>query len=131
MPIPRPVAYFNKVVTNRIIGPLAPVLPGFAVVIHRGRVSGREYRTPLNCWLDVDSAIIALTYGPGTDWLRNLEAAGHGDLVARGETYRVGAPAVIGYVGMKRMPLLVRPLLIMLGVGEFAVLPLLNPARPT
>jgi deazaflavin-dependent oxidoreductase (nitroreductase family) len=131
MPIPRPVAHFNKVVTNRVIGPLAPVLPGFAVLTHRGRVSGKEYRTPINCWLDADSAIIALTYGASTDWLRNLEAAGYGSLVARGETYRVGPPAVIGDVGMNRMPILVRPLLIMLGVGEFAVLPLLNPARPT
>lgn len=131
MPIPRPIAHFNKVVTNRAIGPLAPVLPGFAVLIHRGRVSGKEYRIPVNCWLDADSAIIALTYGPDTDWLKNLAAAGGGSIVARGETYRVGRPTVIGDEGMKRMPILVRPLLIVLGVGEFAVLPLLNPARPT
>jgi deazaflavin-dependent oxidoreductase (nitroreductase family) len=131
MPIPRPVAYFNKVATNRVIGPLAPTLPGFAVLIHTGRVSGKEYRVPVNCWLGAESAIVALTYGPDTDWMKNLAAAGGGSIVTRGETYRVGPPELIGYEGMKRVPVIVRVLLTMLGVGDFAVLPLLNPVRPT
>ena len=131
MPIPRPVAYFNKVVTNRLIGPVAPVLPGFATLIHQGRVSGKEYRIPVNCWLDSESAIVALTYGPDTDWLRNLAAAGGGNIIARGQSYQVGPPELIGYEGMKRVPLFVRALLTILGVGEFAVMPLVSPAQPT
>ena len=39
MPIPMAVASFNKKVTNRVTGPFAGHLPGFAVVTHRGRKS--------------------------------------------------------------------------------------------
>ena len=48
MAAPQWLARFNKHVTNRITGPLAPNLPGFGVVIHPGRKSQRTYRTPVN-----------------------------------------------------------------------------------
>ena len=41
MPIPTAVATFNKHVTNHLTGGFAARLPGFAVVSHVGRVSGR------------------------------------------------------------------------------------------
>jgi hypothetical protein len=44
----RHVARFNPRVTNRITRPLARWLPGFGVVEHAGRRSGRRYRTPVN-----------------------------------------------------------------------------------
>ncbi|MGH8915328.1 MAG: nitroreductase family deazaflavin-dependent oxidoreductase [Acidimicrobiia bacterium] len=131
MPIPRAVARFNRVVTNRISKPLAPHLAGFGLIVHRGRVSGKEYRTPLNCWVDDESIIVALTYGSHTDWLKNLQAAKGGLVEARGRSYRVGMPVLIGREGMSRMPLVARPILRLLGVEEFAVLPLLSPGRPT
>ena len=37
------------------------------------------YRTPLNVFRgDEDHFVIALTYGPGADWVRNIVAAGRG-----------------------------------------------------
>ncbi len=48
MPIPRRVAQLNRVGLNRLTRRLAPWLPGFGVVVHRGRRSGREYHTPVN-----------------------------------------------------------------------------------
>jgi hypothetical protein len=48
MPLPRSVARFNRRVTNQITGPLAPYAPGFGVIIHTGRKSGRQNRTPVN-----------------------------------------------------------------------------------
>ncbi|MGY2063804.1 nitroreductase family deazaflavin-dependent oxidoreductase, partial [Nocardia gipuzkoensis] len=33
---------------NPVVRPLAPYLPGFAVIEHRGRKSGRAYSTPVN-----------------------------------------------------------------------------------
>lgn len=131
MPLPKGLARLNRVFTNRISRPLSFRLPWFAVIVHNGRVSGKEYRTPVNCWLDDKTAIVALTYGPETDWLKNLARAGGGSLLAKGESYEVGPPVVIGSEGMTRMPAVVRPMLRMLDVDRFAVMPLLRRGRPT
>lgn len=131
MPLPRAIARFNRVVTNRISTPLAPHLPGFAVVVHEGRVSGKLYRTPVNCWVDDRTAIVALTYGSRTDWLKNLTAAGGGVVEHRGKTHRVGIPKLIGPEGMSRMPAIARPILNLIDANEFVELPILSPDRPT
>ena len=72
----RRVARFNRLVTNRVTGPLAPWLPGFGIVVHTGRESGREYRTPVNVFRYQGAFVVALTYGSGADWVRNVLAAG-------------------------------------------------------
>jgi deazaflavin-dependent oxidoreductase (nitroreductase family) len=131
MPLPRSIARFNRVVTNRISRPVARYLPGFAVIVHQGRVSGTVYRTPVNCWIDDHSAIVALTYGSNTDWLKNLQAAAGGAVEHRGRTYQVGMPVLIGSEGLSRMPAVVRPILRMIDVNQFAESPLLSPGRPT
>ena len=130
MPIPESVARFNRVATNRITKPLAGRIPWFALIVHRGRRSANVYRTPVNAWLDEESVIVALTYGPDTDWLKNLEASGGGEVIARGRRYRVGPPQLIGEEGSRRMPTVVRPILKAIDVHEFALLPLLTPGRP-
>ena len=48
MPIPRIVRQWNKAGLNRVTKHIAPWAPGFGVVIHRGRRSGRLYQTPVN-----------------------------------------------------------------------------------
>lgn len=47
MKLSRRVARFNKTVNNRVQGLYAWLLPPWAVILHRGRRSGRSYRTPL------------------------------------------------------------------------------------
>lgn len=131
MPIPHSIARFNRIVTNRISRPVARYLPGFAVIVHEGRVSGTIYRTPVNCWIDDRTAIVALTYGSDTDWLKNLQSAAGGIVEHRGRTYQVGIPVLIGSEGLNRMPAVVRPILNLIDVTEFVELPLLNPGRPT
>ena len=131
MPLPRALARFNRVVTNRILRPLALLLPNFGLVVHRGRVSGREYQTLVNWWRDEETAIVALTFGSDIDWLKNLCAAGGGTIVNRGRTYPLGMPEVIGSEGLSRMPGTVRVILTSINVDQFAVMPLLNPDRPT
>lgn len=130
MPLPRALARFNRVVTNRLLRPLAMVLPNFGVVVHHGRVSGREYRTLVNWWRDEETAIVALTYGRDVDWLKNLSAAGGGAIACRGRTYRLGEPVVIGREGLTRMPGTVRVILSTIDVDTFAVMPILRPDRP-
>jgi deazaflavin-dependent oxidoreductase (nitroreductase family) len=131
MPLSRGLARFNRVVTNRLSRPLASWVPGFALIVHRGRRSGLEYRTPVNAWVGDQDVIVALTYGRGTDWLKNLAAADGGLVITGRETYRVGRPELIGPDGMRRMPAPARPILRMIEVDEFALLPLIRPDRPT
>jgi deazaflavin-dependent oxidoreductase (nitroreductase family) len=100
-------------------------------MVHRGRVSGREYQTLVNWWRDEETAIVALTYGSDVDWLKNLRAAGGGAIVNRGKTYRLGTPEVIGREGLRRMPGTVRLILDVFDVDRFAVMPLVKPDRPT
>jgi hypothetical protein len=67
MPIPRTIGRWNKVGLNRVTRRIAPWLPGFGVVVHRGRRSGRPYRTPVNVFATDRGYRFALTYGPDTD----------------------------------------------------------------
>jgi deazaflavin-dependent oxidoreductase (nitroreductase family) len=92
MPIPRAVARFNRVGFNRLSRHVAPHLPGFGVVEHRGRRSGRTYRTPVNLFRTDTGYLIALTYGADSDWVRNVLAAGEADLLTHGRRVHVTAP---------------------------------------
>jgi hypothetical protein len=42
------VVAFNLAVTNRVTSRFADRLPGFGILTHVGRKSGRVYRTPVN-----------------------------------------------------------------------------------
>ena len=95
MALSQRIARFNRRVTNRITRPVADRLPGFAIVIHRGRKSGRTYRTPVNAFRDGNDYIIALTYGPETDWVRNVRAAGGCEIVTRGRRVRLINPRLV------------------------------------
>ncbi|MGH9138135.1 MAG: nitroreductase family deazaflavin-dependent oxidoreductase [Acidimicrobiales bacterium] len=85
----------NKAVTNRIQGPLAPCLPPYAVVVHRGRKSGNEYRTPVTAFVAGSTVAVALPYGPDVDWVRNVLAFGGGEVVRAGRRYRLDNPRVV------------------------------------
>jgi deazaflavin-dependent oxidoreductase (nitroreductase family) len=65
------------------------------IVRHRGRRTGQPYETPVGIVADGDMFLIALPYGPGTQWLRNVRAAGEAVLVTEGRTVRVDRPEVI------------------------------------
>ena len=84
MALPKAVRRFNRAVTNRVLGLVAPWLPPFAVVVHRGRNSGREYRTPIWAFHREGRFVVALTYGSDTDWVRNVLAAGGCSLILLG-----------------------------------------------
>ena len=94
MKLSRGVARFNKRVTNRIQGLYAWLVPPWAVILHRGRRSGRQYRTPLFAFRRDRILVIALLYGEESEWLRNLRAGG-GHVIRRGRTFVVGAPQVV------------------------------------
>lgn len=66
-----------------------------AVLRHIGRSSGREYATPVGALVTDDAVAIALVYGTGVDWARNILAAGSATLVSDGRTLELVEPAVV------------------------------------
>jgi deazaflavin-dependent oxidoreductase (nitroreductase family) len=119
MPIPRRVARWNKVGLNRITRHVVPWMPGFGLVVHRGRSSGREYQTPVNVFPADDGFVIALTYGADTDWVKNVQAAGGCELRTRGRVLRVGSPRVYHDETRHGIRPLEREMLRLLGVADF------------
>jgi deazaflavin-dependent oxidoreductase (nitroreductase family) len=117
--VSRRIARFNTRVTNRITGPLAPVLPGFGVVTHTGRRSGKRYRTPVNVFRRPDGFVIALTYGRDSDWVRNVLAAGGCELTTRRRRYRLRDPEIFEDPSRRAAAPLARPMLRLLGVHDF------------
>jgi deazaflavin-dependent oxidoreductase (nitroreductase family) len=94
LPIARGIARFNRRYTNRLTLKVAGYLPGFAIVSHVGRKSGRAYRTPVNAFRTDDGYIIALTYGAESDWVRNVLAARSCELQTRGRRVRLIDPHI-------------------------------------
>ncbi len=94
MPAPRSLARFNRRFTNQVALRVAGYLPGFAIVHHVGRNSGRAYRTPVNAFRTDGGYIIALTYGSESDWVQNVLAAGSCALQTRGRRVRLFHPRI-------------------------------------
>jgi deazaflavin-dependent oxidoreductase (nitroreductase family) len=66
-----------------------------AVVEHVGRTSGRPYETPVVATKIDDGYAIALPYGPNTDWLKNVLAAGRVTLRHGGAVHQLEGPEVV------------------------------------
>lgn len=122
MPLPKRLARFNLLVTNRVLGPLARRAPGFAIVSHVGRRSGRAYRTPVNLFRSGDRYVIALTYGADSQWVRNVQAAGEARVTTRGRTIELVDPELVHDPSRSYVPATIRPFLRAVDVTDFLVL---------
>ncbi len=120
------MARFNKSVTNHVLGRLAPRMPGFGMVQHRGRKSGKIYRTPVFAFRSEDGYVVALTFSSRADWVQNVLAAGGCDMQTRRRVVQLVKPTV--YVDGKRsaMPAHIRAGLALLRVDEFLSLKFSN-----
>ena len=107
MPLPRSITRFNRTILNRVLSPAAARLPAFGIVIHRGRKSGRSYRTPVNIFRQRDGYVIALTYGVG-DWVRNVLDAGECTLITRGHSYHMTQPRLVHDEERRAVPAVLR-----------------------
>ena len=103
---------------SRILNPLAKPLAAsgliavWGVVHHRGRRSGRQFATPVALGAARDFFYVPLPYGQGTDWCRNLLAAGGGAISYRGHDYVVSDPHVVSVdVARTAFPAPLRPVL--------------------
>lgn len=97
--MPRSLARFNRVVTNRIQRWWAPYLPPWVLLTHRGRVSGREYRNPVFATRCGAQLRLAVLYGTESDWVRNLMAAGEASVMRLGRPLRISEPELVPTTG--------------------------------
>jgi deazaflavin-dependent oxidoreductase (nitroreductase family) len=110
----------NKVGLNKVTRHVAPWLPGFGVVVHRGRRSANTYRTPVNVFPRPGGRfVIALTYGPDTDWVKNVLAAGGCELLTGGKHVRLTMPRLFHDETRSEIRVLERAILGTLHVYEF------------
>jgi deazaflavin-dependent oxidoreductase (nitroreductase family) len=84
----------------RATAPLARRLAGrrgfplWAVIHHRGRVSGRELTVPVAVRTTPEVFVIALPWGSGTNWVRNVLAAGGCVVHWKGHDHVVTRPVI-------------------------------------
>jgi len=96
--VPQWLARFNRYVTNPVQRLWAGWAPTMGILEHVGRKSGTRYRTPLTVFNTDDGVAILLTYGPDRDWLKNLTAAGSGQLQRHGKTFTVTDPRLVSRI---------------------------------
>ena len=70
--------------------------PLWAVVRHRGRVSGRSYDTPVAVMATPTTFVIGLPWGRGTDWVRNVRHAGGCVIRWKGQEITCTEPTFVG-----------------------------------
>jgi len=80
---------------NPITRPAAKRLPTFAVLTHRGRNTGRTYRTPVNVFRRGTEYFFFLTYGSDVQWVKNVLAAGSCSIETRGRVVELIQPELI------------------------------------
>jgi len=119
MPLPRSVTRFTKWVANPIIGTFAGRLPGFAMLHHVGRRTGRDYWIPVNVFRRNGHYIIGLTYGLDVDWAKNVTAAGGCELRTQGQIVRLVDPSIETDKSVSWAPAVARPLLKSLQVFQY------------
>lgn len=94
--VQRAVKRMNKTFWNPRAMETAGTPGAYASIVHHvGRHSGSVYETPVVPVTTDDGFAIALPYGPGTDWVRNVLAAGRATITHEGETYEVERPRVV------------------------------------
>ena len=113
------LAAFNIAVTNRITSLFAAWLPGFGIITHFGRKSGKVYRTPVNVFREPNEFIVALTYSRECEWVKNVLAAGGCELNTRGIRYKLSNPTVVRDPTRRRFPFPVRVVLKLVGADEY------------
>ena len=91
MPYPRWLAKINK----RVFNPGQIRKGKYPVVTHVGRTSGRTYQTPLDAFPTQTGYVLVARYGPDSDWVRNVLAAGSATLRVDGEDHPLDSPRLV------------------------------------
>ena len=96
------------------------VIPIWTVVRHRGRKSGKLYSTPLAIRPTPDGFVLPLPWGEGTDWCRNVRAAGGGIVHWGGADIEVDSPEIIDTAdALPNFDAYMRPMVKLVGIKKF------------
>jgi deazaflavin-dependent oxidoreductase (nitroreductase family) len=129
MQVPRFMRRVNRAFTNRLMRPVARLVPPLALVHHQGRKTGRPYRSPVLAFPVEGGILTPLPYGTDTDWVLNLLAAGGGRLEASGRQIGVGNPRVVDpEEALTLVPDLLQPVIRSLRLPGFLLLDRVEPA---
>lgn len=95
-PLHSAIRRFNRDVTNPRQLQRAGQPGSWASVVHHvGRTTGTPYRTPVVALPTESDFLFALPYGPTTDWVRNVLAAGSATLDHDGHTTQLTRPRLV------------------------------------
>jgi deazaflavin-dependent oxidoreductase (nitroreductase family) len=101
--------WFMRRLTTQMVNPVTRLfagrLPGFVVLTHTGRTSGRRYRTPIFLLKRGDDYVFALTFGSNAHWVKNILAAGGCEIRDRGHDVPLVEPEVFVDPTRRLMPL--------------------------
>ena len=75
MIIPVWLERFQIKYVNPLLRPLSKRMPGFAVISHRGRTSGKDYETIVTAYRKGSVLAIGLVHGK-TNWVKNVAGCG-------------------------------------------------------
>jgi deazaflavin-dependent oxidoreductase (nitroreductase family) len=130
MAIRRWLARVNRRTANHLTAPFARYVPGFGVIVHRGRKTNRVYQTPVMVFAAPDGYTAALIYGTQSQWAKNVIAAGGCDLQTRGRVEQLVAGSVFHDESRALVPWLPRMFIALLRVADFLSLTRRPPPRP-
>ena len=92
------------------------------MVEYTGRKSGKRYRIPLALHRTRDGFIFPIAFGRGTQWPRNVVAAGGCTMRWNGRTFEVSDPQIVGAdVGIPAFAPLERPILRAIRTERFVI----------
>lgn len=98
----------NSPVVNGVMRPLARLVPGLGIVIHRGRKTGREFRTPVTMIVSGGRIVVPLAHGEGVNWVRNVLAVGVAEVEQLGKRRTISNPRVVDSSSAEQLPLVFR-----------------------
>ena len=94
---------FNRRFVNPVQRLWAPRLPPWALIVHRGRRSGTESRTPVLASVENHRIYVGLYYGADAQWVRNVLAGG-ATVVRAGRSRRLERPRIVRDGLTERLP---------------------------
>lgn len=95
-PVQDAIRRMNRSVTNpRVLTTAGQPGAAASVVHHVGRRSGASYRTPVVVVPAGEGFAVALPYGPGADWVRNVLGAGSATIEHEGARIPVIDPELV------------------------------------
>ena len=89
------------------------------VVIHVGRKTHRQYRTPVMIFCRGDQVTIALTYGRDSQWVHSVLEQDGCELENQGRTLRLTGPRLYRDEQRRAIPSFKRTILGLLNVSDF------------